>query len=274
MIPTQPLSQHDSPDDSVLKATPCFKWFNGYADQFKHGDAHLCENVVLKQEHTLRVCREMDALCQGMHLSNRLCYLATLTALFHDVGRFEQFARYGTFVDRVSEDHANLSLSVLDEHHLLEHLPAHDRNLIRAAIRYHNRATLPDIDDPDMLMLSRLIRDADKLDIYRVVTEYYEQDEGEERNEAIGLGLPDHDSVSRGVIDDIMSDHIVDIEHVYTLNDFKLLQVGWVFDLNYEATRHQVLERGYLERLRTVLPDTPEMDRVFNHIYRSLGVGL
>ncbi len=266
----QSVSQNESPGTAVLKAIPYFKWFNRYTDQFKHGDAHLCENVVLKQEHTLRVCREMDALCQSMHLSNRLRFLATLTALFHDVGRFLQFARYGTFVDKVSENHAQLSLAVVEEHHVLAPLPEHDQNLIRSAIRYHNRSKLPEIDDPDVLELSRLIRDADKLDIYKVVTEYYEQDEGQARNEAIGLGLPNTDRISREVIDDIMSDHIVDIEHVRTLNDFKLLQVGWVFDLNYDATRHHILERGYLDRLKSVLPDTAEMDKVFSHIYRSI----
>ena len=39
-----------------------------------------------------------------------------------------------------------------------------------------------------------------------------------------------------------------------TLNDFKLLQVGWVYDLNFPRTFQMVREHRCLETIREVLP--------------------
>jgi len=38
-----------------------------------------------------------------------------MLGLFHDVGRFAQYARYHTYLDRDSENHAELSVHVLEE---------------------------------------------------------------------------------------------------------------------------------------------------------------
>ncbi|MDD3566474.1 MAG: hypothetical protein PHN90_12495, partial [Methanothrix sp.] len=48
------------------------------------------------------------------------------------------------------------------------------------------------------------------------------------------------------------------------LNDFKLLQASWIFDLNYWPALLAVRERGYLDRAREVLPRTEEVDRIID----------
>ena len=45
-----------------------------------------------------------------------------------------------------------------------------------------------------------------------------------------------------------------------TLNDFKLLQIGWIYDVNFGRTFQIVRERGYLERIRESIPD------IFNRV--------
>ena len=100
---------------------------------------------------------------------------------------------------------------------------------------------------------TRLLRDADKLDIWKVVIDYYYDGNGD-RNDAISLGFPDTPGISEGVYHDLMHRHIVDIQHLHNLNDFKLLQIGWIYDINFVPALHAVRERRYLEQIRTTLP--------------------
>ena len=42
------------------------------------------------------------------------------------------------------------------------------------------------------------------------------------------------------------------------LNDFKLLQIGWVFDINFKPALRAVKERKYIEKICEVLPATEQ----------------
>ena len=99
----------------------------------------------------------------------------------------------------------------------------------------------------------KLLRDADKVDIWRVVTDYY-RDARHERNQTIELNLPDTPSISDAVCRSLMKGNIVKMADLETLNDFKLLQIGWIYDVNFHRTFQIVQERGYLEKIRQALP--------------------
>jgi hypothetical protein len=47
-----------------------------------------------------------------------------------------------------------------------------------------------------------------------------------------------------------------------TLNDFKLLQISWVFDLNFGPTFRAVHDRRYIEKIAANLPRTQEISEV------------
>ena len=64
------------------------------------------EKVRLKIEHTWRVARLCETIARSLGLPEEETDLAWLTGLLHDVGRFEQLRRYGTFIDAESIDHA------------------------------------------------------------------------------------------------------------------------------------------------------------------------
>jgi len=81
--------------------------------------SELQRNVILKEKHTRRVCKEILAIGKGLGLGEEDLGLAELVALFHDVGRFSQYAKYGTFADNKSEDHAALGTKVLREEGVL-----------------------------------------------------------------------------------------------------------------------------------------------------------
>ena len=146
------------------------KELNGFLKYAGHYD-RTNGMIELKVVHTLRVAEVMDRITAGLDLPDETRYLAALCAVFHDIGRFEQVTRYGTYNDRRSVNHAVLSCEVLRENGFLEHLPERQQEMILTAIENHNKLAIDDGLDEDTMLLAKLIRDADKVDIFRVFAE-------------------------------------------------------------------------------------------------------
>jgi len=102
-----------------------------------------------------------------------------------------------------------------------------------------------------------------------VVTDYYHQKNGK-RNGAIELDLPDTPGFSEEVYQDLMNKRIVDIKHVKNLNDFKLLQIGWIFDINFNITMEAIKSRRYLEMIRDVLPKSEKIQLIFENLSKII----
>ncbi len=244
-------------------------WFFSYVQGFKQGDIDLQQNITLKQEHTKKVCKEILTLSDQLGLSDDEKRLAEIIALFHDTGRFEQYVRYNTFVDRRSANHAELGVKILQDFSVFGDIEKPIKSLILRTIRYHNRAELPMEETEKCLFFAKLLRDADKLDIWRVVTDYYHQNDGK-RNGAIELDLPDTPGFSDAVYQNLMNKEIVNVHDIQNLNDFKLLQIGWIYDMNFTPALHAVQSRGYLELIRDVLPKSSKINNIFTVIYSYL----
>lgn len=244
-------------------------WFSIYLTNFKSGSLELQRNIKLKEDHTRRVIKEILDIGNALELNSDELHLAEIIALLHDIGRFEQYARYKTFVDRKSEDHAKLGVKILKEDDVLNEFTESIKSLIFRTILYHNRAKLPEHETETCLFFTKLLRDADKLDIWRVVTDYYHQKNGR-RNGAIELDLPDTPGFSEEVYQDLMNGRIVDVNHVKNLNDFKLLQIGWIFDINFDITMQTIKSRRYLELIWDVLPKSEKIQIIFENLSKVI----
>jgi hypothetical protein len=189
------------------------------------------------------------------------------------VGRFPQYQQYKTFDDDVSANHAALGAKVLLEKAVLRGLPEQDQNLILHAVTLHNVFVLPEVLDEKTRLFTNLIRDADKLDIWRVFIEYYGQDH-DSRATAVALGLPDTPDYSPVILARLQHGEMALKSDLKTLNDFKLLQLTWLYDLNFTSSLQMVLERGYIDNMAAVLPENDEIrqaiDRVRAYVSRKL----
>lgn len=229
-----------------------------YIAGFHDMDPDGLRNIWLKEKHTRDVAAVMDELTAGEGLPQQERLLAAACALCHDLGRFVQYRRWRTFRDSDSDNHARLSVEVIREEQLLEGLTADERLLIEEAVRFHNMLALPErYASPDDLFI-RLIRDADKLDIWRVFLELYHTPQ-EQRASAANLGFPDLPEVTPACLAALAAGQIVQLEQARVLNDFKLLQISWVYDLNFKTSYRLLLERRYLDQLAMTLPDDPQV---------------
>ncbi|MGC1454808.1 MAG: HD domain-containing protein [Nitrospirota bacterium] len=249
------------------------RWFADYCASFTMPSEVDQRNIAIKQEHTHQVCLNAVRIAEDLGLDQEDTRLAETVAVCHDVGRFSQYQQYKTFDDSISVNHAVLGTKVLLEHNALGSLPKHDQDMIIRSVTLHNVFTLPEGLDEQSLLFARLIRDADKLDILRVVIEYFEQDEGS-RAEAVALGLPDEpEKYSPTVLACLVRGEMARKDALTTLNDFKLLQLAWLYDLNFACSLRMVVERDYIQKLADMLPRNTEIARAIETVRAHVDKG-
>ena len=234
------------------------KWFSDYCRSFYSSDIEDQKNISLKEEHTFFVCKNIILISQELSLSKEQIMLAEVVALFHDIGRFPQYAQYKTFRDSISVNHGLLGAETLRKENILKALPDSEQELIIQSVKFHNAFSVPKKEEKNIVFFIQLIRDADKLDIWRVFLEFYESPH-ESKASAVSLGLPDIPEYSEDVLSCIYRKEIVSLGRIKTLNDFKLLQLSWIFDLNFKPSFQLLVERDYIAKIISNLPKTDEI---------------
>lgn len=243
------------------------KWFLDYVDRFFSPEVFIQENIQLKIEHTARVCENILLLAKAEEVGEEGCRLAETTALFHDLGRFEQFMKYRTFKDSESENHALLGVKILESTGVLSRLSLREKDLILKAVEYHNLMEIPECaeNSRELVFYSNLIRDADKLDILKLVSEDYKKEE-EFRNPALEFNMPDTPGCSKKIVKDILNNRMAKLTDTRNLNDVKLLRLSWIFDISFPAAFTFLKERGYLETILYSMSETEEVQMVRGHL--------
>lgn len=144
--------------------------FDKYVSQF-----HLEEGrIKLKVDHIKRVAIMSRKIAQNLNLDEEYIRLAELIGLFHDIGRFKQAELYDTFNDRISVNHAELSVKVLFDENLIDNFNVEEKykKIIKLAVLNHNKNRIDDNLTDEEVLFAKIIRDADKLDIYYTICEY------------------------------------------------------------------------------------------------------
>lgn len=140
--------------------------FKNYAQQFKVAD----NKVNIKITHTMGVVEVSGYIARNLNLSQEDIELAELIGLLHDIGRFEQAARYDNYDDYDTLDHAELGVEILFKDDFIREFIDTDKydNIIKEAIRNHNKYEIEDGLDEKELLFAKIIRDADKTDNFKV----------------------------------------------------------------------------------------------------------
>lgn len=175
---------------------------------------------------------------------------AWFLGLLHDIGRFEQVRRYGTFLDAVSVDHAELGADLLFRENLMDRFPDEGlmegwRNIAETAIRLHNKLTLPGNLDQRTRTFATVLRDADKCDIFRVVCDMpLEQRMGTSK----GM-ITEGEYLSPEVLRCVKEHRCVPRGKRQTKLDGLVSHCCMAFELEYPESRRIAREQGYLLRM-------------------------
>jgi len=245
-------------------------WFKDYASSWSHKGEHALDAFSLKISHTSRVCDEIKCISESLGLSECEKNLSECVALFHDIARFEQYFKYGTFMDGKSEDHGDMGAEILEKEKLLDSLDEYTAEIILCAVKYHNKLEIPDGLNGENALYLRMLRDADKLDILKLAIDYYYREKTGYRNSALELELDDKTGISEGVLDEAIAGRKIRMSSMKSLSDFKILQMSWVNDLNFTKSRELFLARDYIGKIAATLPQSKELSALTEKLKEAL----
>jgi hypothetical protein len=117
---------------------------------------------------------------------------------------------------------------------------------------------LPEVEEKTLFFI-KLIRDADKLDIWNIFSDYYRN---KRSNNTVELDLPDEPVYSKKLIESMHKQKIISMNDLKTLNDFKLLQISWVYDINFIPSFKIIKNNDYITVIANSLPVTKEISEV------------
>jgi hypothetical protein len=140
---------------------------------------------------------------------------------------------------------------------ILSHLSVTDRQLILRAVALHNRPRLSATLGRDLNLLARLLRDADKIDIFNVMKDHYLNPDS--RHGFITYDLHDDGKIPRASAQALLETRQNDLSYVDTLNNMRVFQAGMVYDLNFPAAAAAILD---LEVIPVLLDGIPPSDLI------------
>lgn len=194
--------------------------FNEYTSNY---DKSIKE-ISLKYHHSFAVSELMGELAFRLNLEKEQIEVARIIGLLHDIGRFEQFMKYRVFSDEFS-DHAEESVTYLfDDGHIRDFVDDNKYDeIIKTAIKYHNKIMIPNDIEGDDLLFTKMIRDMDKVDIYKQVAINYEF-------------TFNADEVTAEVLELFKNGEIMPNNKCKTTSDEIIKCLGFIFDINFEES--------------------------------------
>lgn len=216
-----------------------------FADYVSSYDMNIGQNH-LKVKHTYKVADISERIANQLGLSPLDADLAWLIGLLHDIARFEQNKRFGTFNDLVSVDHAELGADILFKEGKIRDFideSAYDY-IIEKAIRFHNKYRVDNNLDDRTKMFCNIIRDADKLDIFRVNLESSKEDVYEVSEKEF-----ENSEFSKDIFESFFDEKVVLKQLKKNAVDGLACHLSLVYELVYPASVEFAVEQGYVEKM-------------------------
>ncbi|MCK5848263.1 MAG: HD domain-containing protein [Caldisericia bacterium] len=214
---------------------------------FDSKDEYMNANFSLKEVHSKKVQKHSKNLAKSLDLNQKDILLAETIGLLHDIGRFYQFFTYKTYKDTISVNHAACSARILQNAQFFHDLPNNFFHQLMVATYYHNVFLLPSQLASEDLFFCKIIRDADKMDIFRVIIEnpggVIRTDKG-----PFVWSTEIWSALEQGkccLYSDVKSEA-----------DRTLLQLSWIYDISFPYTYNYLYSSGVFQEFVNVIPQT------------------
>lgn len=271
------------------------KTFQEYTDRYDSTNP----KIKLKIDHTYRVANLCEQIAQSLELSAAEVDLAWLSGMLHDVGRFEQLRRYNTFSDAQSIDHARFAVEMLYDEGLIadyvpeisttelvtdartwrsmggadesptaqsEDMPLSDiLQTLRIAIGEHSAYRIQKGLDERTRMFCQILRDADKVDIFRVICDT-------PMEEVYGFQTKDilRSAITPEVMQAFYEHHAVLRKLKKCPADYIVAHGSLTFELVYPESLRIAKEQGYLKQMMSFQSENPDTAEIFEDLRKDL----
>lgn len=202
------------------------------------------EKIKLKIDHILRVADISKNIAKNLNLSDEDINLAYSIGIFHDISRFEQVKRFNTFNDsKCNIDHGKFSNDILFQNNFIREFIADDSydEIIKKAIYNHNKLIIEENLTEKELLFSKIIRDADKIDIIYTTNIY--------SYESI-FWYDDFDipKINEKLIENFSNTSLLEYKYVKNNADQVLCFFSYIYDLNFNYSKKFLLEKEYFDK--------------------------
>ena len=258
---------------------------NAFAEYVRNYDPSD-EKIKLKIDHTYRVAGLCQRIAESLGLSEPDVDIAWLLGMLHDIGRFEQIRRFGTFNDVQSVDHAEFGADLLfkeglimkfaegyyeecelarsgneEAEQIIKNNEHHnkDTGLLELAIRQHNKYRVKEDLTERQRMFCDILRDADKVDIFKVNADIPMEIIYDVTTEELKSGV-----ISKEVLESFYKRETVLKSVRKSAVDHIVGHISLLFELVYKESYRQAKEQGYVYKLLDFKSDVPEVNAEFD----------
>ena len=244
------------------------------------------EKIKLKIDHTYRVAGLCQRIAESLGLSEPDVDIAWLLGMLHDIGRFEQIRCFGTFNDVQSVDHAEFGADLLfkeglirkfaegyyeecelarsgneEAEQIIKNNEHHnkDTGLIEMAIRQHNKYRVKEDLTERQRMFCDILRDADKVDIFKVNADIPMEIIYDVTTEELKNGV-----ITKEVLESFYKKETVLKSVRRSAVDHIVGHISLLFELVYKESYRQAKEQGYVYKLLNFKSDVPEVNAEFD----------
>ena len=203
--------------------------------------------IALKIAHTYRVADNCEQIAKSIGLTDEEVEFAWLSGMLHDIGRFEQVKRYNTFIDSESVDHAEFGADLLfgKDKLIADYIDDRDWDaMLEIVIRQHNKYRMDETISGKTLVFCNILRDADKVDIFRVNVET-PMEEIYNVTEDVLLTS----GVSEKVMEQVRERHAINRDIMESPVEHLIGHIALTFELVYEKSRELAKEQGYVLKM-------------------------
>lgn len=228
--------------------------------------------IRLKKTHTYGVVKMSAYIAKGLLLDEEDIKLAQLIAYLHDIARFVQAEKYNDFRDDKTMDHALVAVELLfNQNEIREYITSSQYDsIILKAIKNHNKFQIESSLSDKELLHCKIIRDADKLDNFRVKnTDDFESIQNSTMKKI------ENDSITRQVYQTFMNHSTILSTDRKTDLDCFVSHIAFIFDLNFNISLQYIKENNYINRLIDRIDYKNkevkiQMENIRNHALRYL----
>lgn len=206
-----------------------YKIFNNYAKTYDLKEKW----IMYKFHHTYRVVEYAKQIALSLSLTKEDVDIVVLASLLHDIARFKQYSEFKTFTDKLSFDHGDEAVKILKKDNFINKFITNeeDIDIVFKAIKNHNKFKVEEMNER-ALLITNIIRDADKLDIMIELANSIDDDK---------LELDDN------LVDAVMTGNLSIRPIEETSVTEILLYISFVYDINFKYSINLLKDKKIIE---------------------------
>lgn len=224
--------------------------FDEYVSSFDQSD----NKIKMKYNHSYNVSNLMAELAFRLDLSKEEIELAKIIGLLHDIGRFYQLEKYSTFSDSVF-DHAEYGADYLfKEGHIRDFIDIDKYDdIIEKAIRLHNKLNLPTNLSKKEELFCKMIRDMDKIDIYKQAAV----------NNKYTFKSVD---INEKILNDFKLGKTIIKNDAKSKSDFVMLYICFIYDINFNESFDILVETDNFDLFLSTIEVDADSEKLWKKV--------